>query len=54
MAPRVALTFEAGGDPAPAPAILEALEAARVEATFFLDGRWAEANSNAVRTPLGS
>ena len=42
MTARVALTFEAGGDPAPARAILEALDAAHVEATFFLDGRWAE------------
>lgn len=49
MAARVALTFEAGGEPAPTPAILAALEAAGVAATFFLDGRWAEANPELVR-----
>jgi len=48
MAAPVALTFEAGGDPAPTPAILDALDAVSVEATFFLDGRWAEANPELV------
>lgn len=49
MAARFALTFEAGGEPAPAPAILAALDAADVRATFFLDGRWAEQNEGLVR-----
>ncbi|HWK29559.1 MAG TPA: polysaccharide deacetylase family protein [Solirubrobacter sp.] len=46
---RVALTFEAGGDPAPARAMLAALEDAGVRATFFLDGRWAERHGDLVR-----
>ena len=45
----IALTFEAGGDPAPAAPILVALDEARVKATFFLDGRWAEAHPKLVR-----
>jgi hypothetical protein len=45
---RVALTFEAGGEPAPTPAILASLQAAKVDATFFLDGRWVEANPELV------
>jgi peptidoglycan/xylan/chitin deacetylase (PgdA/CDA1 family) len=49
MAARVALTFEAGGEPAPTPAILAALDAADARATFFLDGRWAERNEDLVR-----
>jgi peptidoglycan/xylan/chitin deacetylase (PgdA/CDA1 family) len=49
MAARVALTFEAGGEPTPTRPILAALDAAGVEATFFLDGRWAEANPELVR-----
>jgi peptidoglycan/xylan/chitin deacetylase (PgdA/CDA1 family) len=47
--PGVALTFEAGGDPAPTQPILEALRAAGVQATFFLDGQWAEAHADLVR-----
>jgi peptidoglycan/xylan/chitin deacetylase (PgdA/CDA1 family) len=50
MPARVALTFEAGGDAAPAPAILAALDSADARATFFLDGRWAEANGELVRS----
>ena len=46
---RVALTFEAGGDPEPARAMLATLEQADVRATFFLDGRWAERNGELVR-----
>jgi peptidoglycan/xylan/chitin deacetylase (PgdA/CDA1 family) len=49
MAARIALTFEAGGEPAPTPAILAALDAADARATFFLDGRWAEQNEDLVR-----
>jgi peptidoglycan/xylan/chitin deacetylase (PgdA/CDA1 family) len=47
---RIALTFEAGGEAAPAPAILAALDSADARATFFLDGRWAEANEALVRS----
>jgi peptidoglycan/xylan/chitin deacetylase (PgdA/CDA1 family) len=47
---RVGLTFEAGGDPAPADAILAALAGAGVLATFFLDGRWAEGHPELVRS----
>lgn len=50
MAARIAITFEAGGEPAPTPAILDALDAAGVDATFFLDGRWVETNPALVRT----
>jgi peptidoglycan/xylan/chitin deacetylase (PgdA/CDA1 family) len=46
---RAALTFEAGGDPAPAGPILDALVAAGAPATFFLDGRWADAHPELVR-----
>jgi peptidoglycan/xylan/chitin deacetylase (PgdA/CDA1 family) len=46
---RIALTFEAGGEAAPAPAILAALDSTDARATFFLDGRWAEANEGLVR-----
>ena len=49
MPPRVALTFEAGGEPTPTSAILAALDAAATHATFFLDGRWAESNADLVR-----
>jgi peptidoglycan/xylan/chitin deacetylase (PgdA/CDA1 family)/quercetin dioxygenase-like cupin family protein len=45
----VALTFEGGGDPQPLPAILEALAQTRTRATFFIDGRWAEANPELLR-----
>jgi peptidoglycan/xylan/chitin deacetylase (PgdA/CDA1 family) len=46
---RAALTFEAGGDPGPAAPILDALAAAGARATFFLDGRWADAHPELVR-----
>lgn len=45
----VALTFEGGGDPSPLPAILDTLARSRARATFFIDGRWAEANPELVR-----
>jgi peptidoglycan/xylan/chitin deacetylase (PgdA/CDA1 family) len=41
---QVALTFETGGDPAPAGAILDTLASAAAPATFFVDGSWAERN----------
>lgn len=50
MPGRIALTFEAGGEATPAPAILAALDSADARATFFLDGRWAEANEGLVRS----
>ena len=49
MPARVALTFEAGGEPTPTSAILAALDEAGTHATFFLDGRWAESNEELVR-----
>jgi len=36
----VALTFDAGGDAAGVPSILQTLRARGVPATFFLTGRW--------------
>jgi peptidoglycan/xylan/chitin deacetylase (PgdA/CDA1 family) len=45
----VALTFEGGGDPQPLPAILDALARTRAHATFFVDGRWGEANPELLR-----
>jgi peptidoglycan/xylan/chitin deacetylase (PgdA/CDA1 family) len=47
--PRVALTFEAGGDTGPVDAILLALQAAQVQATFFLDGQWVASNPGLLR-----
>ena len=47
--PKLALTFEAAGDPAPAEPILKALREAGVKATFFLDGGWAEKHPDLVR-----
>jgi peptidoglycan/xylan/chitin deacetylase (PgdA/CDA1 family) len=46
---KIALTFEAAGDPAPAVPILQALSMYKVTATFFLDGQWAEAHPDLVR-----
>ncbi len=40
---QVALTFDAGADGAPTPAILDALAAAGVKSTFFLTGQFADA-----------
>ena len=45
----ISLTFEAGGDPEPASAILGTLRDAGVPATFFLDGRWAETHPELLR-----
>lgn len=50
MAPRIALTFEAGGDPSPTTEILGVLDKAEIGATFFIDGSWAEANPALVRS----
>lgn len=55
----VALTFDAGADNAGAPKILAALAKARVAATFFMTGRWAElyrqwARRIAARYPIGN
>lgn len=46
---RMALTFEAGGDSRPVEPILQLLQAARVQATFFIDGQWADANPDLMR-----
>ena len=55
----VALTFDAGADNAGAPKILSVLARARVPATFFMTGRWAElywrwARRIAARYPIGN
>ncbi len=49
----IALTFEAGGNPALAGRILRSLREAGVRATFFLDGGWAEANPDLAREIAG-
>jgi peptidoglycan/xylan/chitin deacetylase (PgdA/CDA1 family)/gas vesicle protein len=41
---QVALTFDAGADSDATPMILKALKDANVQATFFLTGKWVEAN----------
>lgn len=46
---RVALTFESDGDPRLLPTLLETLASWNAQATFFIDGRWAETNPEAVR-----
>lgn len=45
----VALTFEAGGHVGPASSILDTLADGGWPATFFIDGRWAEAHPVLVR-----
>ena len=55
----VALTFDAGADNAGAPKILSVLARARVPATFFMTGRWAElywrwARRIAAHYPIGN
>jgi peptidoglycan/xylan/chitin deacetylase (PgdA/CDA1 family) len=55
----VALTFDAGADNAGAPKILDELARARVTATFFMTGRWAQlypewARRIAARYPIGN
>jgi peptidoglycan/xylan/chitin deacetylase (PgdA/CDA1 family) len=47
--PRVAVTLDAGADAAPAAAILDTLKAHDVHATFFITGKWAEANPDLLR-----
>ena len=47
--PKIALTFDAGADPAPTGEILGALAKHHVHATFFLTGRWVEKNPELVR-----
>ena len=44
----VALTFDAGGNSAGLPAILDTLAGAGIRATFFLTGSWADANPAGV------
>ncbi len=46
---RVALTFDAGSGAEHTPAILDALEAAGVKATFFITGQFAESFPDMVR-----
>jgi peptidoglycan/xylan/chitin deacetylase (PgdA/CDA1 family) len=52
--PRVALTFDDGPHPRDTPAILEILNEARVQATFFFVGRKARAHPELVRRAAGS
>jgi peptidoglycan/xylan/chitin deacetylase (PgdA/CDA1 family) len=47
--PQVALTFDAGGEVAPAPQILSILNKRGVHATWFFTGSWAEQNPEIVR-----
>lgn len=46
---RVALAFESGGSAEACARTLDVLRGARVRATVFLDGQWAEANPDLVR-----
>ena len=48
-ASRIALTFDAGSGGAHTPAILDALEAAGVKATFFITGQYADEYPDLVR-----
>lgn len=45
----MALTFDCGASAAPTPAILSALRAAGVRATFFLTGQWVRQNPDLTR-----
>jgi peptidoglycan/xylan/chitin deacetylase (PgdA/CDA1 family)/N-acetylmuramoyl-L-alanine amidase len=47
--PEIALTFDCGAGAGPTPAILDALAAAGVRATFFVTGQWARANPDLLR-----
>jgi peptidoglycan/xylan/chitin deacetylase (PgdA/CDA1 family) len=47
--PWISVIFNAGAGYAPAPAILDALKARGIHATFFLMGWWAEKNPDLVR-----
>jgi peptidoglycan/xylan/chitin deacetylase (PgdA/CDA1 family) len=49
----VAVTFDDGPDPDATPAILDALEAERVRATFFMVGEQVEANPEIAREVVG-
>ena len=46
---KVALTFDAGASAVPAPELLHALRSYGLHATFFLTGKWCEANPELVR-----
>ncbi len=46
--PRMALTFDAGSDAGPTPAILDILKSAGLHCTFFLTGQFVEANPELV------
>ena len=46
---RIALTFDAGASPAPTPSILKALRDNGLHVTFFLTGKWCEANPELVK-----
>jgi peptidoglycan-N-acetylglucosamine deacetylase len=48
-APRVALTFEAGGDPIVVGQVLDVLRDTRTSATIFLDGAWSARYPDLVR-----
>jgi len=46
---KIALTFDAGADSAPASEILDTLAKYKVHATFFLTGKWVERNPELTR-----
>jgi peptidoglycan/xylan/chitin deacetylase (PgdA/CDA1 family) len=46
---KIALTFDAGADSAPASSILDTLARHGIHATFFLTGRWIERNPDLTR-----
>jgi len=48
--PQIALTFDAGGDAAPAPELLHILKRRAVPATWFFTGNWAKQHPEIVRT----
>lgn len=47
--PRIAITFETAGDPAPTVPLLDFLAVHQVKATFFIDGRWGETHAHLVK-----
>lgn len=46
----IALAFESGGEPDACAHLLSVLRASGARATIFLDGRWAEANPQLLKT----
>lgn len=46
---KIALTFDAGSSPVPAPSILKTLKANGLHVTFFVTGKWCEQNPDLVK-----